>query len=113
MELNLSHEAGYVLAVTRDRIDRSAGDLFREWLYPLVGQPGTKVILDLSGSDQVTSEGIGEMMRLVAHANTNSSRIIMAGCKPFVVIVIGRCRLEGFFELAENVPEAIRRVTSS
>jgi anti-anti-sigma factor len=109
MELNLSHETGYVLAATRERIDRSAASLFREWLYPLVRQRGTNVVLDLSQSDHINSEGIGELVSLVAHANTNSSRVILAACSPFVAIVIGRCGLDRFFELADSVPDAIQR----
>ena len=37
MELTVSHEPGCVVASTMDSIDDSAGDLFREYLHPLVG----------------------------------------------------------------------------
>jgi anti-anti-sigma factor len=110
MELTVSHETGYVLAATRERIDHSAASLFREWLFPLVRQPGTKVVLDLGESDHITSEGIGELVSLVAHANTNASRVILTACSPFVAIVIGRCGLEKFFELSESVPDAVGRI---
>jgi len=110
MELQVSHESGYVLASTSGAIDGSASELFREYLHPLVGQSGTKVVLDLSKSDRVNSAGIGALVLLVTNANTNSSRVLLAACPPFVSIVLNRSRLDRFFDTAESVPEAIRRV---
>jgi anti-anti-sigma factor len=110
MELHVSHESGYVLASTSGPIDGSAGALFREYLHPLIGQSGTKLVLDLSKSDRINSAGIGELVLLVSHANTNSSRVILAACVPFVSIVFNRSGLDRFFERAETAAEAIRLV---
>lgn len=110
MELEVSHEGEYVLAKTSGLIDDSAGGPFRESLHPLVGQSGTKVVLDLSGSDRINSAGIGQLVLLVSNANTNSSRVVLAACSPFVSIVLSRSRLDRFFEMVDSVPEAIRRV---
>jgi len=108
MELNLSHEEGYVLAATSGPIDDTAKELFREYLHPLVGQSGTKVVLDLSRSNFITSTGIGQLVSVVAHANTNGSRIVLAACAPFVSVVLDRCKLNRFLEMAGGVPEAVR-----
>ena len=110
MELQVSHEAGYVLASTSGPIDGSAGELFREYLHPLVGQSGTRLVLDLSKSDRINSAGIGELVQLVTHANTNSSRVLLAACSPFVSIVLNRSGLDRFFDTADSLPEAIQRV---
>lgn len=110
MDLTVSHEDGYVLARTAGRIDDSADETFREHLFPLLGQPGTRLVLDLSQSGQLSSRGIGHMVSLVAHANTNSTRVILAGCSSFVLIVLNRCRLDEFFEIAETVPAAVCRI---
>ncbi len=107
MELNVSHEDGYVLACTSGVIDESARELFRENLHPLVGQAGTKVVLDLSGSERIDSMGIGQLVSLTTHANTNSSRVVLAACQPFVAIVLSRSKLDRFFDMADTVAEAI------
>ncbi len=110
MELQLSHEDGYVLAATAGPIDDSAGELFREYLHPLVGQSGTRLVLDLARSERINSAGIGQLVSLVSNANTNSSRVILAAASPFVSIVFTRSGLDRFFDLVDGVPEAIRRV---
>jgi anti-anti-sigma factor len=110
MELNLSHENGYVLAGTAGPIDDSADDLFREYLHPLVGQAGTNVILDLSKSNFITSKGLGQLVSLIIHANTSSSRVILAGCTPFLTVVLDRSKLTQFFEIVPTTADAIRRI---
>jgi len=110
MELKLSHEDGYVLAATSGAIDANARGMFREALHPLVGQSGTKVVLDLSQSSFITSDGISQLISLVTHANTNGSRVVLAACSPFISVVLDRTKLNKFFDLAESVPEAIRYV---
>ena len=110
MELKVSHEEGYVLAATNGAVDDAARGLFRESLHPLVGQSGISVVLDLSQSNYITSEGIGQLISLVAHANTNGSRVVLAACSPFISVVLERCKLNKFFEMADSVPEAIRQV---
>ncbi len=98
------------MANTSGPIDESAGDLFREYLHPLVGQAGTKVVLDLSNSERINSMGIGALVSLAVNANTNSSRVVLAACRSFVTIVVDRSGLNRFFDLAETVPEAVNRV---
>jgi len=71
MELRVSHEEGYVLAATIGFVDDDARELFRESLHPLVGQSGTNVVLDLSRSNHITSDGIGQLISVVTHANTS------------------------------------------
>ena len=110
MELQVSLEDGYVLAATSGPIDDSAGELFRQYLHHLVGQSGTKLVLDLSGSDRINSAGIGQLVMLVINANTNSSRVLLAACPSFLSIVFDRSGFTRFFELAASVPEAIRQV---
>ena len=110
MELKLSHEEGYVLAEVAGLIDEEAGDLFREFLHPLVGQPGTKLVIEMSKANRINSYGIGHLVSLVSHANTNSSRVVLAACSSFVSIVFNRSQLDRFFDLAEDIPEAVNRV---
>ena len=113
MELTISHEDGYVLASTNGPIDEAAAQDFQEYLHPLVGQRGTKVVLDLSQSDRIDSLGIGQLVALVSNANTNSSQVVLAACSPFVAIVLNRTKLDRFFDTAQSVPEAVNRLLGS
>ena len=110
MKLKLFPEEGYVLAATVGNLDETAKQPFRESLHPLVGQSGTKVVLDLSQSDFSNSSGIAQLISLVTHATACGSRVILAACSPFVLEVLDRCTLDTFFEMADSVPDATGRV---
>ena len=110
MELQVSHEDGFVLATTTGPIDDASRDLFREALHPLVGQSGTKLVLDLSQSNFITSTGIGQLISVATHANSSGSRVVLAACSPFISVVLNRCKLNKFFDMAETTPDAIRIV---
>ena len=111
MELHISRGEGYVLAKTGGSIDESAGDRFREELHPLIGKRGTKLILDLSESKRINSMGLGYLVMLAANANTNGSRIVLAGCPTFVFEVLRQSKLDAYFEIVGSVSEALQRVT--
>ena len=110
MELKLSHEEGYVLAQVAGPIDDEAGELFRELLHPLVGQPGTRVVVEMSKANRINSRGIGHLVSLVSHANTSSSRVVLTACSSFVSIVFNRSQLDRFFDIADDIPEAVNKV---
>lgn len=113
MELHVSREEGYVLAKTSGPIDESAGDRFREDLHPLIGERGTKLILDLSESKRINSMGLGALVVLAANANTNGSRVVLAGCPPFISEVLRQSKLDTYFQIAGSVSEALQRVADS
>jgi anti-sigma B factor antagonist len=110
MELTVSHEQGYTLAGTSGPIDDSAAEPLREYLHPLIAQPGTRLILDLSDSARIDSPGLGHLVKLVSNANTHSSRVVLARVQPFVGEVLSITRLNKFFEQAETLSEAVALV---
>jgi len=111
MELRVSHEEGYVLAKVSGYVDDSARELFREQLHPLVGEHGTKLILDLSEAKRINSAGLSHLVMLVTNANTNASRVVLAACSPFISVVLNRSKLDHFFEHADSVDLAVERLT--
>jgi anti-anti-sigma factor len=113
MELKVCHENGYVLAATSGPIDESAEEAFREWIHPLIGRGGTRVVLDLADSRLINSKGIGQLVLLAANANSNGSRVVLAAPTPFVSIVFSRCKLDKFFEITPTVADAILLVEAS
>ena len=110
MELTVTHHEAYVLAKTEGPLDEHARPLFREQLHPLVGKAGTWLILDLSGSPRINSPGIGNLVALVADANTQGSRVTMCSLTPFVAGVMSVTKLDSYFEIAPDVEAAVARL---
>lgn len=108
MEIQLAEEQACLVARTVGPIDESAEAVFRERLHPRVRERGTRLILDLSQSQLISSLGVGQLVMLVANANTAGSRVVLAAVSPFVSIVLSRCKLDQFFNTAPTVADAIR-----
>ncbi|MCI0357820.1 MAG: STAS domain-containing protein [Planctomycetaceae bacterium] len=109
MELTVTHYEGYVLAKIAGALDENARPQFREELHPLVGKAGMRLILDLSGVPRVNSAGIGNLVALVADANTQHSRVIMCGLTPFAAGVMSVTKLDSYFEISPDVEAAIAK----
>jgi anti-anti-sigma factor len=107
MELTVAHESGYVLGCTSGPIDESAAEPFREYLHPLVGQKGARLVLDLSDSARITSAGLGQLVKLVSDANSHASRVVLTRVTPFVGEVLNVTRLNRFFDVTETLSEAV------
>jgi anti-anti-sigma factor len=109
MEVNVTRHDGYVVARVGGNLDETAREPFREHLHPLFAAKGTRLIVDLTESTRVNSAGIGNLVALVADANTNDSRVILCGMQPYVSMVISVTKLDRFFEIAQDLDEAIAR----
>lgn len=110
MELTLSKHDGHVIAHTSGPIDESAREAFREHLHPIVGMRDSRLIIDLSQSTRINSQGLSHLVTLVAHANTSGSRVVLCGVPPFVSVVLSVTRLNQFFELALDQATAVALV---
>jgi anti-anti-sigma factor len=109
MELTVTPHDGYVLARTKGPLDEHSRPQFREQLHPLVGKPGTRLVIDLGESLRINSPGIGHLVALVADANTNQSQVVLCNIQPFIAGVLQVTRLDRYFEIAPSVEDAFSR----
>jgi anti-sigma B factor antagonist len=112
MLLTVTQHDGYVLAKTEGPLDEHARPFFRERLHPLVGKAGTRLVLDLSGSPRINSAGVGNLVALVADANTQGSRVALCNLTPFVTGVMSVTKLDTFFTIAPSVEAAVAKLGS-
>jgi anti-sigma B factor antagonist len=110
MDLALAAHDGYTLVRTLGSLDESARDAFRQQLHPVVGQSGGRLIIDLTGSPRINSAGLGNLVALVADANTNGSRVVLCNLPAFVSMVIGVTKLDRYFEIVGTLEEAEQRL---
>ena len=109
MDLNVTRHDGYIVARPGSNLDETTRKSFRDQLHPLFAIRGTRLIVDLSDSTRINSAGMGDLVALVADANTNDSRVILCNLRPYVAMVVSVTKLDKFFEIAENVEEAVAR----
>jgi anti-anti-sigma factor len=109
MDLLVAHHDGHVLAKINGPLDERAREPFREKLHPLFATKGTRLIVDMSGSPRINSAGIGNLVALVADANTNGCRVTFCALTPFVSSVMSATKLDRYFDVVPSVQEAVNR----
>lgn len=107
MKLSITNHPGYTLARTEGQFDESVRETFREELHPIVGERGSRLIIDLSSSVRINSQGLGHLVTLVVHANTNGSRVILCCVPPFLAMVFSASKLDAFFAIQPTVEDAV------
>ncbi len=73
---------------------------------------GAALVLDLAGLQYLNSAGIGQLVRVVAQANTQECRVILAGPRASIAGVFEVTHLDHFFQIAADVPTALRQLTA-
>jgi len=109
MELTLSSRDGVTVASTKGPIDETAREPFRDLLHPLVGQKGSRLVVDLSDSPRINSAGLGNLVALTADANTNDSRVVLCHPQTYVTMVISLTKLDRFFQIVPDLDAAMAR----
>jgi anti-sigma B factor antagonist len=108
---------------TRDhggiKIVRPYGDLRGEdaalikCVTDLLTGPGTRVVLDLRNVPFMNSAGLGTLVRLVAQANTQECRVVLADLTPFIAGALNATGLDRFFEIIPTTDDAIRKLCNA
>jgi len=73
---------------------------------------GARVVLDLGGVSHLSSAGIAALVRIVAQANTQEQRVVLANPTPLVAGVFAATRLDKFFEVFRSAAEAVRSLAN-
>jgi anti-sigma B factor antagonist len=110
MKVDLTDKGAYTLISTNGLLDESAKKEFDEHLHPIIAEGGRKLLVDLSGSERVSSAGIGHLVTLVSRANTKGSRVVLVNPTPFVRSIFHATRLTKFFEIADSTQAGIERL---
>ena len=106
MEVEVSQtENCYVVSLSGDLLEE-ARDVFAKELNPILGERSKAVLLDISGTKYINSAGLGNLVSLVARANTYGCRIVLVSPSPFVAGVLKTTKLNTFFAIAQDMKQA-------
>ena len=87
-------------------INRDNAGQFVEDLEKLVDAGLSKIIVDCTGLDHISSYGIGMMLRLHKHLAKHGGDVKLAGLHSRLVTVMRIARLDGMFDLYPDVNRA-------
>ena len=77
----------------------------------LLTSPGNRVVLDLGDVPFMNSAGLGTLVRIVAQANTQECRVVLANLSPFIAGAMNTTQLDRFFEIYATTEDATRKLS--
>jgi anti-anti-sigma factor len=102
----------YQLVRLRGQLRNEAAPDIEEKLHPLVGVRGSAIVVDISGVTEIDSSGLSHLISLGTHARLSQARMVLTGPTPFVAGVLSTTRLDTWFDMADDVADAERRLKS-
>ena len=96
------------------RCDGLLGSGVREFsgdiIHPLIEDGKSRILVDLSGVNRITSEGIGVLVTLVSRANAKGCRVVFVCPSPFVQAVFDTTKINRFLETESTFDEGLKRL---
>lgn len=77
-----------------------------EKLQPLVGEPESKLAIELTGMTSINSLGLSELINVVIRARLSRSRVVLVAPSQFVCGVFEMTRLDRWFEIVDDLDAA-------
>ena len=74
----------------------------------LLSGPNARIVLDLSEVSYMNSAGLGDVVRLVAQANVQEARVVLANLSAYMTGVVEMTKLNQFFEIYPSSEDALK-----
>ena len=112
MNVECTRADGYNLVTCEGKLDESTQRAFRDVVTPLFAEKGVNVVIDLSATERINSDGMAAMMRLVSDAKTLGCHVVFASPNAIVDEVLQRTHLNHFFDIAPSREEAVAQLSA-
>ncbi len=109
MEINLKNQQDVCIAELTGDLDGQTSSRVEEKLLPLL-TPQSKIILDLTEVEYMSSAGLRVLLNLYKQANNQGGKIILIGLSEDVKDVMEVTGFLKFFTLSNNLETALIQV---
>jgi anti-sigma B factor antagonist len=110
MTIDVEERAGVIVLHVKGDMGPVEGAGFFDTATEVLERSSAGIVVDLSQVPSIGSSGLGDLVKLVAQANTHEQRVILADLSPFVKGLLQTTKLDTFFEISPTLDEAIQRL---
>ena len=79
-------------------------------VHPLIEDGKSRLLVDLSGVERITSEGLAVFVALVSRANSKGSRVVFVNPSRFVQAIFEATKINRFLETEANAEDGLKRL---
>ncbi len=112
MRFEVEDKGPYRLVRCTGTLGGSIRDFSDEVMHPLIEGQSSKLLVDLSGVDRITTDAISVFVTLVSRCNAKGSRVVFVNPSPFVRAIFEATKITKFLETEETTDAGIERLLS-
>ena len=106
MDISVDINGAFSVAKLSGGFDHADNQKLADELQPLVAESGARLAIEMSALNQINSAGLSELIGVVTRARLCRSRVVLVSPSAFVRHVLDVTRLDGWFDIVENVTDA-------
>ena len=109
MECSTDQRDGALVFRASGAIDHGSAEAFEQALIPLLGSlaPGSRLVLDLSGVDYMSSVGLRVLMLVSKQARRQQGKVVVASLQPTLAEIFSISRFDRVFDVHADLREAL------
>ncbi len=88
-------------------------DVSDDMIHPLIEDKCARILVDLSGVDRITTEGISVFVTLVSRCNAKGSRVVFVNPSPFVRAIFEATKITKFLETEDTIEKGVARLMAT
>jgi anti-anti-sigma factor len=107
MEISEQREGDIIVLSPTGRVNNETSPAFQTKLLACVGSAATKVVIDLSGVEYISSAGLRALMMASKQSKATDGRLVVAGLTPMVKEIFAISRFSLVVQVFETTAKAI------
>lgn len=108
MTIDIEDHDGIKLLRLKGELVGGEGNVLVDAITDLLTNPNARMALDLGNVRYMNSAGLSDLVRLVAQANVQEARVILANPSAYLAGVLEMTKLDRFFEIHPSANEALQ-----
>jgi len=111
MEISEQRRGDIIVLIPVGRINNDTSTVFQPKLLDTVAPAGSKVLIDFSGVEYISSAGLRALMMASKQSKANSGLLAVAGLTPMVKEIFAISRFSLVVQVFETTTEAIKALS--
>ena len=107
MMIDIEDHDGIKLLRLEGELTGGEGNTLVDTVTDLLAGHNARIVLELSKVQYINSAGLSDLVRLVAQANVQEARVILANPSAYLAGVLEMTRLDRFFEIRPTANDAL------
>jgi anti-anti-sigma factor len=110
MKFEIEDLGTYHVARFSGILDGSIRQMAADSVHPLIEDKESRILVDMSGVERLTSEAIAVFVTMVSRSNSKGSRIVFVNPSPFVHAIFEITKITKFLETYDSTEKGLERL---